>query len=233
MVRAAQRTLPMGDVNAADLAQAAHLGALGCGSEGAAPLASLVSYRRPLPRGPTLTWVMVDDKIVTQVTALASSCNAGAPHLGDAVLLRRGDEAYARADLQPKESKRFRNKLRFNMLGAAVDGDVGVVSAKYEHRVAALRLSVALLEAQSYTLRGLESCAALWVQCLMFQRQLFSVPRVLFRAVHDFRATKPTHTARRHLGGALRDELLALTLLTPLIGTDITCPVRSYRGRGH
>ena len=116
-VRAIQATLPMGDLNATDFAQVAHLGVLRAG--GCAALESLVSYRSPAPRGKVGEWVMVDDRIVT--------CAVPRPPPGEppsgAELFGDGLKAYAQAGLKVHEGKTFQDQTQFRMLGADVDGE--------------------------------------------------------------------------------------------------------------
>ena len=64
-VRAVQRTVPMGDRNATDFSQVAHLGVLRAG--GACRPDEFCAYRGPVPRGDTWEATMIDDHIVTHI----------------------------------------------------------------------------------------------------------------------------------------------------------------------
>ncbi len=64
-VRVLQRSLPMGDRNATDFGELAHLGVLR--SVGLAQGHELASYRTAPPRGDVWEFVMIDDHIVTEV----------------------------------------------------------------------------------------------------------------------------------------------------------------------
>ena len=54
--------LPMGDLNAVDYAQLAHMNVVR--SSGGLLDANLMRYRAPLPRGPVYDGVVVDDRVV-------------------------------------------------------------------------------------------------------------------------------------------------------------------------
>ena len=76
-VRACQSTLPMGDKNATDFGELAHLGVLDAG--GALRDDALVSYRSAPPRGNLWQLVMIDDHIVIQVYEPGATGDAARP----------------------------------------------------------------------------------------------------------------------------------------------------------
>ncbi len=223
-VRAMQRTLPMGDRNATDFAQIAHLGVLA--RHGGASMDELVSYRSPLPGNDTLELVMVDDHIVVQVVGPRPEPGAREPRYRDVDLVEASELAYADAGLTPKPAKRFRYAERFSALGADVDGSDefggGWVSAAFPHIGWALSLTTAILRSRSLIdLKALEVAMGFWTQVLCFQRLGFAVPDAVYRLIAGARST-----AKVTLGAAARDELLVLSILSPLWSTDLRAPVR-------
>ena len=138
LVRALQATLPMGDTNATDYGQLAHLGVLREGE--ALDESAYVSCRSSPPAGDLWQVVMIDDHMVVQVYESTRTARSA-----DEVLLMRVEAAYAGAGLEPKIAKRFRFADEFNAIGARIDGRDAWVSATAELLLVGLALSVCLV----------------------------------------------------------------------------------------
>ena len=159
---------------------------------------------------------MVDDHIVVQVVGPRPEPGAREPRYRDVDLVEASELAYADAGLTPKPAKRFRYAERFSALGADVDGSDefggGWVSAAFAHIGWALSLTTAILRSRSLIdLKALEVAMGFWTQVLCFQRLGFAVPDAVYRLIAGARST-----AKVILGAAARDELLVLSILSPL-----------------
>ena len=221
-VRALQRTLPMGDVNATDFAQAAHVGALRAG--GCCRKEEMVSYREPFPyRAPgapgAQEWIMIDDRAITGVGPRAL---ARAAEWTDVELVDCGMAAYDDANLFPKPSKQYRYKHDFALLGAEVWGCEGWLSTKRGSLLIALALSLGICRARAVPLDSLEVAASLWSNALLYQRLGFCIPDRIYEAIG---AARKEGRSMLQVGDAARDELLALAVLSPFWGTDMRMPV--------
>jgi len=121
-VTACWRTLPMGDLNAVDFMQLAHLNCLragGCCSDD-----SLVTYKRPLPPGSEGVWegIVVDDyNVIGCVPRGLGPSEAAA----DTARVRAADAVYAQEGRVPKASKCFDHEPVFHIWGGTVDGEAG------------------------------------------------------------------------------------------------------------
>ena len=233
LVYALQSTLPMGDRNATDFAQLAHLGVLRQGN--ALAESGYVSYRSAPPAGDLWQFVMIDDHIVVQVygqpsddTSPPEAAPAAEPARApgdvreDEALLERVAAAYAEAGLEPKPSKRFRFEPVFNVLGARVDGREPWVSAKPELLLVGLALAAGIVAAGSYTGGILSSTVACWVQILLYRRAGFCL---LDRVYQEVAAAGADGAAWHRLPAAAADELLMVALNVASWGTDLSAPV--------
>ena len=214
LVRALQTTLPMGDVNATDFAQLAHLGVLAEGDALSRP--GLVSYRSPPPASFPWQLVMVDDHIVVH-------CEPPNNSTPDAELLQRAESAYEAAGLTPKPNKSFRHLTSFEALGAAVDGISGWVSAKPKLLLVALALSVGLIGAQGFTGSLLATTSACWTQVLLYRRAGFCLLDRIFESISR---AGPTSSSWHLLPPSVIDELLLVSINLPSWGADLRADVR-------
>ena len=242
-VRACQSTLPMGDKNATDFGELAHLGVLDAG--GALRDDALVSYRSAPPRGNLWQLVMIDDHIVIQVyepgatgdaarprailpsklkgnVTRACDSPAAQPAAEDVELLAKVEAAYLEAGLAPKPAKSFRYADVFNAIGARVDGRDAWVSAKAELILVGLALSIGLVSAGKYTGSILASAVACWVQIMLYRRAGFCLFDKVFQAVA---AADPAGSSWHRLPAAVADELLLASLNIASFGTDLRAQV--------
>ena len=225
-VRAIQATLPMGDLNATDFAQVAHLGVLRAG--GCARPASLVSYRSPAPRGSVGEWVMVDDRVVTSMVPRPAPEERP---LGDP-LFGEGVRAYEAAGLTTHPGKTFEDQVSFRMLGADVDGEEGWARARVEIPVLACWLAAKVATCSHCPLRGLEAAVALATNQLLYRRPalcVFGTPAAGQRGCYSDIA-EARRQGRTSLRPSLvaRDELLLAAALAPLLGADLRAPCHDW-----
>ncbi len=216
-VRMLQRSLPMGDVNATDYGEVAHLNVLD--SRGALDREAWTSYRRPLPRGRLVQTIMIDDHNVHYKQPAGESPATRGP---DDELLERADAAYSAADLAPKPSKRFRKRLDYDFLGGHVRAGTWL-SARREAIGFASLLTAGIARAGRRTSGSCLACTvALWTHAGLFRRPSLAFLDDAYREIERMGAdsTKIDRLSRRAM-----DELHMMASLQALLGTDLSAPV--------
>ena len=215
LVYACNRALAMGDGNAVEFVQSAHVASLR--KHGAARPEELVAYREPVPRGPVWESVMIDDHTVIARVPRGSVREAGDR---DTELLEQADAAYAADKLTPKPSKRVRDAEDFQSLGAAVSGSQRFVSASIPSLVNTLAFSGWVLEHGVATKALWEGLVGLWVNILLYARTGFALTGRIYSEAKDADTATLFRPSLRSL-----DEMRTLCALAPLLGTDIGAPV--------
>ena len=162
---------------------------------------------------------MVDDHLVTQDV----SRTAAEAELEDNDILEKSDKAYEAGNLNPKESKRFRKKTKFNAIGARVDGVRGWVSSKLELVLLAVALSTGIARTRRSTGSALTSAVSLWGHVLLFNRAAWC----FFDGIYHVAGRIGTSQDWASVDRTAIDELLTVALLSPILGTNVRAPVRS------
>ena len=206
----AQRTLPMGDVNAVDIAQAAHMNLLrrgGClGSE------SLFTYRRSPPRGDLWEGVVVDDYAILM---RASSRVAGAED-PDVQAERAAEAAYATSGATEHKGKRKSQITEGVLWGAYLDGVEGWTSAAPDFIIRTISLTCSLLSLGCYTADLLSALLGCWAHILLFRRVGFAFLGQAYAAARSEPSVRVFP-----LPSAVSEELCWLVSFAPLLGTNL------------
>ena len=212
-----QATLPMGDVNATDVAEAAHIGLLR--AHGAALPAELVSYRAPVPRAAVWQSIMVDDNVIIAKRRRGrrgrTDAAAGAR---ETELVASSFSAYRSEHLEPKPKKTILHAKEADALGASIDGVAGWVSAKAEHLVLAFATLGAAIEAGGSTHEAAALGAALLTHALLMRREAMCLVDGLYSWVLRLRGSARSFG---RMPDAVADEIQVLAGLAPLLGTDL------------
>ena len=212
---AAFATLPMGDGSAVDFACRAHEEVLlECGA--VAPEA-LVRARCPLPAARRLDLLVVDDHCVLLRRPRGDRVSGR----GVADSLGRARAAYSAAGLEENAGKGFSEKRRATVLGAHVDGEAGLIHADFDKL-----LRLALLSARVSRLRRVHGAVvrrlvAGWVFALGFARPGLAV----FHSVFRWLGPVSQDGVRRALPRSVASELLAISVLSPLLLSDLRAQV--------
>ena len=115
----------MGDLNAVDYAQLAHMNFVR--SSAGLRDETLLRYRAPVLRGLTWDGIVVDDRVVVEKLPKRGG---GARAVEAADVIDRAQWVYAAAGLTAKASKRVRCAHVAEPWGAHIDGREGIVRAK-------------------------------------------------------------------------------------------------------
>ncbi len=217
-----QATLPMGDRNATDFGQTAHIGLLR--SEGAADPGHLVTYRAPVPRGPVWQAVMIDDDVILgRCRRKRGTGSPGEPPAQTALVVQRSLAAYRAAGLEPKPKKTTLHASKVHALGATIDGSRGWVAARAEHLAACFATWGSAVGAKGAKYEKAALGLGLLTHILMMRRDTLCLADRLFIWVHEV-SLAPARF--RRMPDGVTDEVLVLALLGPLLGTDLR--VRSH-----
>jgi len=213
-------SLPMGHINATDVAQTAHQNLLRSQGGELGQLDDVLAYRQPVPRARRWRAVMIDDLVVLEAVA-RTVVEAQADTEGSA-LLRSALLAYRGAGLIPKESKTYEKQIMFDALGATVNGDVGLVAPKAELQAQLLALVGQMAHARVATLDAASISVALLGYSCMYRREAFSL---LDHSFHFVPKLRKVPSKRARLPDSVRDEMVSLTLLSPLLCSDLRASV--------
>jgi hypothetical protein len=223
--------LPMGDRNAVDYSQTAHVNVLR--SAGLMRESEMLVYGRKVPTGDTLEGVMVDDHVVLQKVSRAEttasakaqavrreeSCTRGigTTQHRDEEILARSRNAYERVQLQAKASKASRYESeRAEFWGAHLAGRRGAVRAKDEIAGRAAALTVRILELGWCSVGLFLAVLGLWTHVLMFRRPGFALFHHVSRVGRGCGMRDVVHVPT-----LARGELLTVLAFSSLWETDL------------
>ena len=206
-------SLAMGDALAPEVAQAAHAGLLArmCG---AMRPENVVANGLPFPRSPLLELLTYDDHAtIMKVDASASSSRAD--HDADLRLFERCDRAYPAVGLLQHPKKRVRDCSQAVIIGAEVEGVVGVVHAPAVRVTALMGLTLDMLTVAATNYSLFATILHSWVQVFMYRRPLLA----LFGECFAFQERLP-RTGWSRMPGHVVNELLSAVVMGPLAVTD-------------
>ena len=201
--------LPMGDLNAVDYGQLAHMNVIR--AHGGMKDEHLLRYRAPVPRAGTWDGVIVDDHVVARQVPRAAAYRQS-PEFSCA------HAAYAAAGLTAKDSKKKRGVTTAEFWGAPVDGLAGRARARDDIIQRAVAFTIAVLQLGVATAEIWSSAVGLWTHVLLFRRVAFG----LLGDVYDFHPREGDVLRR---SARAREEMLWLLMFAPLFETDIRAPV--------
>ena len=156
----------MGDLNSVDVAQWTHRGVLA--REGCLSHDVRLEYGRPLPPGPVMEGIYIDDHLVVAVVDESEVADPDAA--GDSDLLLRVHRAYEAAGLPKADGKSFTREADFVAWGTECQGKVGLVSAPRERRRQLMLLSALLLAQPVITKRLLRAGVGGFVHPFMHRK---------------------------------------------------------------
>lgn len=205
------KSLGMGDSWAVEIAQHAHHGLLQ--SVGLRRPSECVIPGRPLPRGPYLDVLQIDDHIGLELCRPGSLGNRGQS------VFMRAEAAYEKSCLPINRAKAQRADSGGIVLGALLRQD-GVLSAPPEKVLALMIVTARLAYVGHSTRKLLQTILGSWIFVAMFCRPALAIMDRVFKVS----VSAPSRGVFQ-IPGAARSELLALALIAPLMSTDLRLPV--------
>ena len=208
----ALQTLAMGDVNAVEFGQQAHVKlALSAG----VCVSDLLTLRGRLPRSSPYIGIVIDDFIAIDVLPDPVSDETPSTAVADKMV-----SSYAEVGLQSHEGKRFRNEVHAKFWGASLDGANGTVRSQLEKVIPLAFITSQVARLGWATRKLLEIITGAWVSVMQCRRRCMCLLGVLFDEIqqYDYAATFP-------LRAAAVDELWTLVTLGPLFVTDLRADI--------
>ena len=209
----ALNTLAMGDNLAVEVGQAAHFQVLRQHACALHPDQTLL-YRHVVPQGDSVEMLSIDDHICLQKVPLVDI--AQKPQRRDTIIFDKATTAYKLVGLNLNDDKKRRDLTKGVLLGAEIDGVLGVVGPPRD-RTLCLALLTALVAKRGHCTRELlERLLGSWIHAVMFRRPVFAVLDQLFREGLG----KPRNLVFR-LSDQAKNELLMLSCLASTLLTDL------------
>ena len=207
------RTLAMGDSQAVELAQTAHVGLLF--QAGLLVPEALISMGMPIPRSPVMLGVIIDDLIVFERLLKGSTLDF--PGLPSCALLDSAVGKYTEVGLLPHPGKTFHGMYQSEFWGSLFEGDRGFVRASLKRVVPVVFATLGVVKLGVCTISLLEVLVGCWNSIFLFRRRMLSLFNVCYEALQ--RAEDRRSVIR--LSPELRTELLLFVNLAPVAATCI------------
>ena len=134
----------------------------------------------------------------------------------------RREAAYQQVNLVPHPVKKQRHQTRGTLLGAYFDGELGLVSAPLDRTLVLMLCTCEIARRGACTPQLLQTLLGSWIHVLMFRRPALCVLNAVFADAARMPATQIMRLSRNS-----RNELLCVSLLGPLLQTDLRaswCP---------
>eukprot|EP00971_Amphidinium_carterae_P332781 6467102-Amphidinium_carterae.1 len=208
----------MGDQKSMEVAQLCHQHILL--RHGAMTEDAWITYRWPFPPGPIYAGCYCDD--FGQVAIGAD--DIGDPQMSVAAVLQRGRECidkvhrgYKCSGLIRKEAKACSEEPEITLWGSSINGKNQTIRGALNKVKVLVVLTVDLMTAKTVSSDELSSLLGHWTYHCMYRR----VSLCLLDYAYAWIRRDPSGGKRRSLGTKVRDELLGLTLLWPLLQSDM------------
>ena len=203
----------MGDSQAVELAQTAHVGLLF--QAGLLVPEALISMGMPIPRSPVMLGVIIDDLIVFERLLKGSTLDF--PGLPSCALLDSAVGKYTEVGLLPHPGKTFHGMYQSEFWGSLFEGDRGFVRASLKRVVPVVFATLGVVKLGVCTISLLEVLVGCWNSIFLFRRRMLSLFNVCYEALQ--RAEDRRSVIR--LSPELRTELLLFVNLAPVAATCI------------
>ena len=218
-------TMAMGDHNAVEFGQAAHM-TLGYLSGAILPHESLHLDSLPPRSGWRYAAGIIQDDHASLEVVDPSVLNPDGSLPADSsiseVRFNRLNDAYERVGLVTHPSKRHRRVSKAVLWGGEIDGVLGTVRAPAAKTLALADVTVRTAELGYSTVSLLQTLAGSWVSVFMYRRRWLCTLSEIFRETHD---RDPREVIR--LPMALRAELLTIAAVSLHAYTDLKSQVSS------
>eukprot|EP00971_Amphidinium_carterae_P203742 4043333-Amphidinium_carterae.1 len=216
---------PMGDVKSPDIAQAVHTHvALECG---AMKRTSWMRHGQCAPDDAVWSGTYVDD--FGQAAILDRRLPA--PFDEDSIVARAQCEhdsllsGYNRVGIIRKSEKSVVKQKEGTMWGASLSSALKTVQSSVEKRHLLVRATLSVCASCRCAAEHMQVLLGHWMHQLLFKREIMSVLATTFSWLHVHRARPRT---RVQVPRKVKDELLALCILAPLMHCDLTAPISRW-----
>ena len=204
----ALNTMAMGDINAVEVGQEAHVK---LAFQAGVRLADMITLRGRLPREGPYVGIVIDDFITLNAVPRPLQEMSEAAKLADKMV-----DIYGAAGLLAHDGKRFRDALHAKFWGASLDGDAGTLRFQLEKVLPLAMLTSQLARLGWSNRKLLEVLSGAWIAALQCRRRCMCLLEVVFDEIqlHGYGENFP-------LSPAAIDELWALVICCPWFVTDL------------
>ncbi|CAE7735292.1 unnamed protein product, partial [Symbiodinium necroappetens] len=208
--RAALNSMAMGDLNSVEFGQLAHL-SLSLQAQVFFP-EEMLTLKSRAPRSSIAGGVVIDDLFIAEKIDRARMNELGSGTTAGALRLKRAEKAYVDSGLKQNFKKSFSEKVRAEVWGAEIDGEVGTCRPLTCRLIPVLSITVDIIKTKAATRYILSSIAGFFVAIFQFRRRCMSLLEEVFK-VPDW---LDDHKAFR-IWPALEAELWMLVLVSPAV----------------
>ena len=204
----ALKTMAMGDLNAVEVGQEAHVKlAMQAGVE----LKDLITLRGRLPRAPPFVGIVIDGFICVDCIPRPFNSPTEAAALADKMI-----GTYEAAGLEAHDGKRFRDELKAKFWGASLDRDAGTLRFQLEKILPLAMLTGQIARLGWANRKLLEVVAGAWVAALQCRRRCMCLLEDVFDEIQLY-----DYDVNFELKSSTVDELWLLVVLCPWFVTDL------------
>lgn len=210
-------TLAMGDSQAVELAQTAHIGILS--QAGILDEHNLVTMDMSVPRTRFFGGVVIDDLVLFEIMLKEHPFTSDSPSVSKESLDSALSE-YQRVGLLPHPKKTFCEDLQGEFWGCQFDGEQGSIQANLKRVVPVMSVTQRIVQMGVCTMGLLEIIVGSWTAIFLFRRRLLSLFNVVYAAIHGECSRQDVF----RLSTELKEELMLLLALAPLAVTLLRVP---------
>ena len=212
------QTLAMGDSQAVELAQTAHLGILV--QAGLLDEHNLVAMDLSIPRERFFGGVVIDDLILFE-KLLNNDVDSSRVTKMSREVMEKALSEYQRVGLLPHPKKTFYENTQAEFWGCQFDGVRGTVQANLKRVIPVVAVTQRVVSMGVCSVGLLEALVGSWTAICLFRRRLLSIFSVVYAAA-DSGERRRTDVLRLSL--ELKEELMLLLGLVPLAVTLLKIP---------
>eukprot|EP00438_Fugacium_kawagutii_P029179 Skav210075 [mRNA] locus=scaffold7699:14183:18616:+ [translate_table: standard] len=212
-------SLAMGDTNAVELAQTAHLGLLI--QADLIHESNLVAMDMAIPREKSFAGVVIDDLVVFEIL-LKAAWNGSPPTCPPqprpgCKLLDDALAEYRRVGLLPHPDKTYHEQVQGDFWGCHMDGEHGLIMANLKRSIPVMAVTARVLKMGFCSVGLLEVLTGAFTSIFLFRRRLLCLLNLVYQAGHG--EFERNHVIR--LSPELQEELFLCLCLCPLAVTNM------------
>lgn len=210
--------IPMGDLNAVDIAQETHVEILR--DAGCMLPDEVLAYGSALPAQHCIEGLYIDDHITMQLVPKRRNGRTAKSRFRDNEVVEQSRARYAKLGIPTSSKKAFSYQTEFQAWGTEVNSSSGRVGTPLVKLKQLSCLISQVCELRVVSKKLLQRVLGLFVHPCMHQRLLMCILQDSYTWVERLKEDKP-----RKLPNSVKEELLTLALALPLCHSNIRWPI--------